>query len=337
MRTISFRKRNQNHLTDKIFENNVLPSQTLSKTTPAIQPTSPSSYNVKRFKRYAKVLVLSMILSVNWIFLIPCEYEVDCLRNEAMAWGNIAHKSSVLVSMIQMQHPEQKVDLPWFIHWKFYKDKLFWNMLIQCDIQFTISRFNIIHSERVDPTKDMSTLSFPLSKCMLATNETNPQHDLVFIGRGKAHKRHMENESKFATELQHRLQKYDMLVTYIKDMSDFSLYLQAQTYRDAKFVLSMHGSQQSFSMFSVPDATMIEMIPCYSNRCSKWPTRNISPIRNWNYVKVYGTKAKTAIRYPRDMIAKWNNDTLDQIEDILLNSSNTSNRTFLNGQNITKK
>ena len=139
MRTISFRKRNQNHLTDKIFENNVLPSQTLSKTTPAIQPTSPSSYNVKRFKRYAKVLVLSMILSVNWIFLIPCEYEVDCLRNEAMAWGNIAHKSSVLVSMIQMQHPEQKVDLPWFIHWKFYKDKLFWNMLIQCDIQFTIS------------------------------------------------------------------------------------------------------------------------------------------------------------------------------------------------------
>jgi len=228
-----------------------------------------------------------------------------------MAYDNIGHKLSVFYNSVQKQHPNRVV-LPWFILSTFKQDALLLNSLSSCGLSFQSSRFKFDYANLVnvyDLEKNGYDRKFEFHKCISGKME-----NIVVIGRGSSLRRRMNNEADFVEKLKKHT-GYD--IQYIPNMGSLSLFDQAQTYHNARAVISMHGAQLGFSMFSQPESTIIELVPCVDTNCAKWIHREHSPSTNWHYINGYGIKSEKSKRYPRDMIMDWDENTLDKIKDIL--------------------
>lgn len=223
----------------------------------------------------------------------------------------MGHMLSVFYNSVQMQHPN-RVALPWFIFSTLKRDFVFWNSLSSCGLSFERSRFTIDHADLVDVydlEKSGYDKKFKFHKCVSGKME-----NIVFVGRSSNLRRRMKDEADFVERLRKHT-GYD--IQYIPNMGSLSLFDQAQTYHNAKAVISMHGAQLAFSMFSLPESTIIELVPCTNTYCAKWIHREHSPSTNWHYINGYGIKSEKSVRYPRDMIMNWDQNTLNEITDIL--------------------
>ena len=255
-------------------------------------------------KRLIGISFLLLLILMHCLLLAPCRYNGKCLQHEIMASDNIAHELSVLYNMVEADHPG-RVNLPWFLYIYFRRDKIFWNLLNTCGLSFSMSRFNIDQLTMINPLiKKPNPNSFPFYKCF----EGDMEH-IIYVGRGHSLRRRIEHEEMFVEKLK---EKTNHLIRYIPSMGSLSLYEQAISFHNAKIIISIHGGQLAFSMFSQPGSTVIELVPCSRSSCSAWTHRAHSQA-SWQYIHIHGAPAENGLRYPRDSILKWNDEILDKI------------------------